>query len=85
MNYSQWMADKKAKGQKAACIWVDVSEFSVTVEGEFATAKFMQKYISNTYCDRGYKTLYLIKRGETWKIIGEEQPSVTKCGERCYY
>lgn len=85
MDYNQWMADKAAKGRKAQCIWVYVSKISVSVEGEFASARFLQRYVSNSYCDSGYKTLQFIKRGSNWKIIGEEQGSITKCSERCYY
>jgi hypothetical protein len=84
MNYQQWMADKAAKARKTDCIWVQVSDISVTMDQDFATARFMQRYTSGGYCDQGWKTLYLIRRGNSWKIIGEEQPSTSKCNERCY-
>ena len=40
--------------------------------------------MSDSYCDSGYKTLYFVKGGDGWKITGEEQPSATKCRDRCY-
>ena len=83
MDYNEWMADKRHKGRAVACIRVEISDLHVDVRGNRATASFMQKYVSNSYCDRGRKKLYFIKRGEQWKIIGEEQPHYTKCSQRC--
>jgi hypothetical protein len=83
MNYRQWMADKEAKAKKASCISVTVSDLKVQVMESSATARFMQRYASNTYCDQGEKTLFLLKQDGAWKIVGEEQPAVTKCPDRC--
>lgn len=85
MDYNKWMDDKAAKGRKAKCIWIGVSDIKIDLEEEFATARFMQRYVSDSYCDYGTKTLYLIKRSSGWKIIGEEQPSANKCSDRCSY
>ncbi len=83
MNYSQWMADKAAKGKKAGCIQIYVDDLTVDVQGRIATAGFNQTYVSDTYCDSGRKWLYLEKFDNGWKIVGEEQPSYQKCGSRC--
>jgi hypothetical protein len=83
MDYGQWMADKQAKAQKTGCIQITISGLKVQIQGDIATARFSQKYVSQTYCDQGEKTLYLTRDGRDWKIIGEEQPSVTRCSESC--
>lgn len=83
MNYNEWIADKKAKGLKSTCLEINVSDISVEITEEYATANFMQQFVSNTSCDKGWKTLYLKKRGDEWKIVGEEQPKVAKCDRRC--
>ena len=83
MNYQKWIADKAAKARKATCIKVNLTSLSVKIEGDFATATFLQEYQSNTYCDTGMKTLYLLKRAGAWKIVGEEQPTTAKCSAHC--
>lgn len=83
MNYQQWMADKANKAKKVSCIQVLCQNLAVNAQGDFASASFLQTYLSNNYCDSGQKTMNLIKRDGVWKIVGEEQGAVTKCDQRC--
>ena len=84
MDHEQWVADKEAKARRASCIQVGIEKLDVALTSPTeATASFDQRYVSNTWCDEGRKTLSLRKVGEDWKIVGEEQPASTKCADRC--
>lgn len=43
----------------------------------YAIARFLQSYRSDQHEDFGEKLIYLVKRGDSYKIIGEEWQSET--------
>ncbi len=52
-------------------IGVDLSDISVPVNGDRATAKFRQAYSSDTLNVTSRKTLDLVKSGNRWLILRE--------------
>lgn len=86
MYRSAWLNDKDRKGK--AKVWIDVVMHDVGWEfinnGNAAVVVFDQVYKSDTYVDRGIKYLYLVRSGNSWKILREEQPDyVTLCTGDC--
>ena len=51
---------------------VEISDLWVFIEGQIATASFVQRYYDQNVRDVGEKTLILVLENNTWKIISEE-------------
>jgi len=74
-NRSAWEADRKARIVPRSRIGVEVNDLSVQVNGDRATARFLQAYTSDilNVCSR--KTLEMVKRGDRWLIVRESTGS----------
>jgi tetratricopeptide (TPR) repeat protein len=69
---SDWEVQRRTRLEKPRYIRVKISRLRIDVEGDKATAKFHQRYESNTYRDWSHKTLTLVKEGDAWKITREQ-------------
>ena len=56
-------------------IRVDVSDLSIDVKGNRATARFLQAYSSDTLNVSSRKTLELVRNGGRWLIVRESTGS----------
>jgi tetratricopeptide (TPR) repeat protein len=72
---SEWEADRKARIVPRNRIDVDVSDLSVSVNGDRASAKFRQAYSSDTINVTSRKTLDMVKSGNRWLIVRESTGS----------
>lgn len=72
---SEWEADRKARIMPRNRIDVDISELSVSVNGDRASAKFRQAYSSDSLSVTSRKTLDLVKSGSRWLIVRESTGS----------
>ncbi len=68
---SEWESDRKARILPRARIGVEVSDLSVRVNGDRASAQFRQAYTSDTINSTSRKTLEMIKTGDRWLIVRE--------------
>ena len=68
---SAWEAERKARIVPRTRIEVDVSDLSVTVTGDRASAQFRQAYSSDTFNVTSRKTLDFVKSGGRWLIVRE--------------
>jgi tetratricopeptide (TPR) repeat protein len=66
-----WEAERKARIVPRSRIEVGVSNLSVTVNGDRATAKFRQAYSSDNLDVSSNKTLDMVKSGGRWMIVRE--------------
>jgi ketosteroid isomerase-like protein len=71
-NYKGWMEEKAKHFQKSGDIRIGISDLWVFIEGNYATARFLQRYQDTKYADVGEKTLVLINTSGQWKIVSEE-------------
>ncbi len=72
---SAWEADRRARIVPRTRIDVGISDLSVTVQGERATAQFQQAYSSDNINVSGRKSLDMIKKGDRWLIVRESTGS----------
>lgn len=72
-NYSirKWIEHKSQLFNKAGILTVEIYGLSISIHGNQATARFIQRYTSEAYSDKGEKTLALEKLDGAWKIISE--------------
>jgi tetratricopeptide (TPR) repeat protein len=70
-NRKAWEADRTARIVPRSRIEVDVSDLSIDVKGNRATAQFLQAYSSDTLNVSGRKTLELVRNGGRWLIVRE--------------
>ncbi len=71
-NRKAWEADRTARIEGKGHIKVTVESPQITVNGNTATVKFRQKYVSDRLSTTGRKTLVLEKQGRNW-LIKQEQ------------
>ncbi|WP_201451590.1 nuclear transport factor 2 family protein [Hydrogenophaga sp. BPS33] len=72
---SAWEAERRSRIEPRSRIGVDVSELSVTTNGDKATARFRQAYTSDTLNVTSRKTLDLVRSGNRWLIVRESTGS----------
>ncbi|MDP2263377.1 MAG: tetratricopeptide repeat protein [Hydrogenophaga sp.] len=72
---SAWEADRKARIVPRSRIDVGISDLSVTVNGDRASARFRQAYTSDNLNVTSRKTLDLVKSGNRWLITRESTGS----------
>lgn len=70
-----WEADRKARILSRNMINVGVSDLSVSVSGNRASARFRQAYASDARSVSGNKTLDFVKNGNRWLIVRESMGS----------
>lgn len=66
-----WEEDRRARIVSKSKISVKLSDLSVDVNGNKATAKFKQDYSADTLNISSRKTLGMTKAGERWLIVRE--------------
>jgi len=76
-NKKQWAEHKRRVARGRTFIRIGLSDvrflqYGRTDFGEVAVAAFGQRYESNSLNSSSSKVLYLVKRGSSWKILGEE-------------
>jgi ketosteroid isomerase-like protein len=72
LDYRGWMQNKKKHFKMIRDLRVEISDLGVFIEGEYATARFIQRYQDPKISDVGEKTLTMIQSGGKWKIVSEE-------------
>ena len=72
---SAWEADRKARIVPRSRIGVDISDLSVSVDGDRASASFKQDYSSDTLNVTSQKKLDFVKNGSRWLIVRESTGS----------
>jgi ketosteroid isomerase-like protein len=72
MNRSQWQSYKRELFAKYSFQTVAISKVKIKVSGDTATSVFTQAFSSDSFRDRGTKTLKWRRDGATWVITGEE-------------
>lgn len=68
---AEWEAERTERVTRPEFIKVELDRLKISLQGDTAQATFMQSYASNTYRDRGRKTLVLEKQDDAWKIVEE--------------
>ncbi|AOW12943.1 DUF4440 domain-containing protein [Hydrogenophaga crassostreae] len=66
-----WEAERKARIVPRSRIEVGISDMTVTINGDRATAQFRQDYASDTFNVTSRKTLDMVKSGGRWLIVRE--------------
>lgn len=74
-NRKAWEADRTARIQGKGHIKVTIESPHITVNGNSATVKFRQKYVSDRLSTTSRKTLVLEKQGKHWLIKQEQSGS----------
>lgn len=72
---SQWEAERKARIVPKSRISVGIEDLSVSVNGNRATARFRQIYVSDNLNVNSRKVLEMIKTGDRWQIVRESTGS----------
>lgn len=70
-----WEADRKARIVPRNKIDVDISDLSVTVNGDRASVRFRQGYASDSLSVTSRKSLDFVKSGNRWLIVRESTGS----------
>ncbi|WP_342113875.1 L,D-transpeptidase Cds6 family protein [Pseudoduganella sp. OTU4001] len=74
-NRKAWEADRTNRIQGKDHIKVTIESPQITVNGNTATVKFRQKYVSDRLSTTSRKTLVLEKQGKNWLIKQEQSGS----------
>jgi len=72
LDYSGWQDKKAQLFKKSGSPSLKVSDLWVVIEGNYASASFIQHYRDAHYADIGEKTINLVKNDGNWQIISEE-------------
>ena len=73
-----WIEEKSEKFEKAGKIIVEMENPRVSIDGNWATVKFIQHYQSDSHKDTGTKVLIMKKEGGGWKIQSETWEPIEK-------
>lgn len=68
---AEWEAERTDRVTRPEFIKVELDRIRVRLQGDSASVNFTQRYTSNTYKEKGKKTLTLDKQGDAWKIVEE--------------
>lgn len=71
LDYKGWMQKKTELFKTLGDIQVEITDLGVFIEGEYATARFVQRYYDSKFSDVGEKTLTMINSNGKWKIVSE--------------
>lgn len=71
LDYRGWMQKKQKRFKMIDNLRVQIFDLGVFIEGEVATARFIQKYQDPKLSDTGEKTLTMVQSGGKWKIVSE--------------
>ena len=70
-SHKAWMEDRRLRIEGKGSISVKIGTPQVSVEGNSATVKFRQQYVSNQIRSNAQKTLVLVKQSGKWQIKQE--------------
>ena len=70
-SHKSWAEDRRARIEGKGSISVKIDAPKITVDGNTATVKFHQQYVSNQLRSSGPKTLVLSKQSGKWQIKQE--------------
>jgi colicin import membrane protein len=71
LDYAGWRDKKVLLFKKTGSVSLKVSDLSVIIEGNRASASFIQHYRDAHYADVGEKTIHLVQDKGKWQIIFE--------------
>jgi len=71
LDYKDWMQKKTKLFKTSGDIQVEITDLGVFIEGEYATARFIQRYRGSKFSDVGEKTLTMVNSDGKWKIVSE--------------
>ena len=78
LDYAAWQ-DKKARVfKKSGSVSLKVTDLGVVIEGDHASASFIQHYRDAHYTDIGEKTINLVQNDGKWHIISEEWRPISR-------
>jgi len=66
-----WEAERTQRIDKPGKLQVSIDELKVSFDGDKATVKFRQNYVSATLKSSTHKTIVLVKSGSKWLIVQE--------------
>lgn len=72
LDYQSWMQKKAKIFKMSGYIQVEISDLWVFIEGNHATARFVQRYQGPEISDVGEKTLSMVNSNGNWEIVSEE-------------
>jgi hypothetical protein len=72
LNITTWIHQKAQLFKEAQMLSVEIFGMSISLQGNQAVVRFVQRYKSPTFSDLGEKTLEMEKLDESWKIIFEQ-------------
>jgi ketosteroid isomerase-like protein len=71
LDYKSWMQKKTELFKTSGDIQVEITDLGVFIEGEYATARFVQRYHGSKFSDVGEKTLTMVNSNGKWIIVSE--------------
>lgn len=71
LDYKGWMQKKADLFKTSDNIRVEIVDLGVFIEGEYAKARFIQRYHDSKFSDVGEKTLAMVNSNGKWKIVSE--------------
>ena len=71
LDYKGWMQKKTKLFKTPGDIQVEINDLGVFIEGEYATARFVQRYQDSKFSDVGEKMLTMVNSNGKWKIVSE--------------
>lgn len=71
LDYKGWMQKKTKLFKTSGDIQMEITDLGVFIEGEYATARFVQRYHGSKFSDVGEKTLTMVNSNGKWKIVSE--------------
>ena len=69
--FDAWSAERKERVTRPEYIKVEINTPRIDVKGANATVRFQQRYESNVFKDVTWKTLKMVRDGDSWKITEE--------------
>jgi ketosteroid isomerase-like protein len=75
LSRAAWEEERRQRILSKSRISVKLSDVSISVRGNTASAKFRQDYVANELSANSRKTLDLVKSGERWLIVREQSGS----------
>jgi serine/threonine protein kinase len=72
MTRAQWLKDKEQKFRRSSSLSIIIGEPEIQSQGDSVSLVFSQEFRSNSYADRGLKTLRLHKTSDGIKIVSED-------------
>lgn len=71
LDYQEWKQKQAELFKLPGDVRVDISDLCVFIEGEYATATFLQRYQDSKISDVGEKTLTMVQSNDKWQIVAE--------------